>query len=77
MRRPFTQAESARGAATARAHTRADKAAGMAAAVEWRESRRCPDCRALAYQPCVHRPNGFGSVAIIQIEWPVPRGVAA
>lgn len=35
------------------------KKSGMAAAVEWRESRRCPECRALAYVPCEHRPNGF------------------
>jgi hypothetical protein len=48
------------------------KAAGMAAAIAWREGRRCralvPDplhpsgtkiCGALGYVPCAHRPNGF------------------
>lgn len=49
------------------------KAAGMAAAIAWRESRRCVHCRALAYVPCVHRPDGFGSVAAVDLpaEWPV------
>lgn len=60
-----------RGRATVLAQRRADKVAGMAAAVEFRERRRCraevPDpasltgvreCRALGWQPCAHRPNG-------------------
>ena len=38
---------------------RAQKCAGMAAAVEWRESRRCSQCGALAYVPCEHRPEGL------------------
>jgi hypothetical protein len=41
------------------AEQRANAVAGMAAAVAWRESRRCPDCRALAYVPCSHWPNGL------------------
>jgi hypothetical protein len=51
---------------------RSMKVAGMAAAVAWRESRRCkelvPDplhpsgtkvCAALGFEPCAHRPNGL------------------
>ena len=40
------------------ATVRAQKAAGMAAARAWRESRRCKQCGALAYVPCAHRPEG-------------------
>lgn len=43
-----------KGAAT----VRAQRVAGMAAAREWRESRRCA-CGALAYQSCAHRPDGL------------------
>lgn len=46
------------GARKAMAQRRAEKREGMAAAIAWRESGRCPDCRALAYQPCAHRPDG-------------------
>lgn len=48
------------------------KAKGMAAAIAWREARRCREpvadpfspvgtreCRALAWQPCAHRPEGL------------------
>lgn len=41
------------------AQRRAEKKIGMAAAAAWRESRRCPHCRALAYTPCAHRPEGL------------------
>lgn len=37
---------------------RAMKREGMAAAAAWRESRRCPRCRAFAFESCAHRPNG-------------------
>jgi hypothetical protein len=46
------------GAAGSLAARRAKKANGMAAAVEWRETRRC-HCGALAYQSCAHRPDGL------------------
>jgi hypothetical protein len=41
------------------AYQRAAAAEGLAFARKWRESRRCPDCGALAYVGCTHRPNGF------------------
>jgi hypothetical protein len=60
------------GARRSVAGRRAAALAGHAAAIEWRESRRCtalvPDplhpsgtrvCRALAYEACAHRPEGF------------------
>lgn len=40
------------------AKRRAKKALGMAAAIEWRESRRC-HCGALAFESCAHRPEGL------------------
>jgi hypothetical protein len=40
------------------AQRRAEKVAGMAAARNWRESRRCRECGALGYTPCAHRPEG-------------------
>lgn len=40
------------------AQRRAEKELGMAAAVRWRESRRCIECGALGYTPCEHRPEG-------------------
>lgn len=68
------RAASSRGGLAVSNARRAEKADGMAAAIAWRESRRCtalvPDplhpsgtrvCRALAYVPCAHRPGGhFG-----------------
>jgi hypothetical protein len=36
-----------------------DMRIGGEAAIHWRESRRCPECRALAFEGCVHRPNGL------------------
>ena len=50
---------SKRGGYTAAADAKALKAAGMKAAREWRESRRC-HCGALGWQPCIHRPDGAG-----------------
>lgn len=50
---------------------RAQKAAGMAAARRWRESRRCEACGTLAYIPCIHRPDGFGTIAVVREEWPI------
>lgn len=49
------------GARRSVAGRRAAAAAGMKAAIEWRESRRCkaPGCGALAYEPCAHRPAGL------------------
>jgi hypothetical protein len=46
------------GGARATAEARLLKAAGMAAARAWRESRRCKHCGALGYLPCAHRPDG-------------------
>jgi hypothetical protein len=72
MRHKFTAEELARSQVTNRSLRAAEKARGMAAAIYWRESRRCADCRALAYVPCAHRPNGFGSVAApLRQEWPL------
>jgi len=66
------RAGSSRGGLAWSDQRRATKAEGIAAAIEWRESRRCkeliPDahhpsgtriCGALAYQPCIHRPEGI------------------
>lgn len=64
---------SAPGVSRPLATRRAQKAAGMAAAIEWRERRRCRGlvadpstptglrlCGALAYVPCERRPEGLG-----------------
>jgi hypothetical protein len=70
MRRGFTLDQCRRGGHARVAQQRADKAHGMAKAVEWRERRRChallsdPSdptmviCGALGWQPCAHRPRG-------------------
>lgn len=64
---------SRRGGHAATADARTLKAAGMAAARAFRESRRCHallsdpsdptivECGALGWQPCVHRPDGAGA----------------
>jgi hypothetical protein len=51
----------AEGGRRSSAGRRAAASEGMKAAIEWRESRRCkaPGCGALAYEPCVHRPEGL------------------
>jgi hypothetical protein len=49
---------SLKGATGSLAVRRALKAKGMAAAIAWREKRRC-HCGALAYRPCIHRPDGL------------------
>lgn len=71
MRRAPTREASQRGQRGGAAHKRALKESGMAAAHNWRESRRCREpvadpfagngfreCRALGWQPCAHRPEG-------------------
>lgn len=73
-RRAFLAEVGRRGGHAAARDARAEKAAGMAAAVRFRESRRCREpivdrsspvgvreCRALGWQPCIHRPDGAGS----------------
>lgn len=72
MRRIITTEECQRGQRGGAAHKRQLKQIGMAAARAWRESRRCRavmadpfspngscECRALAWQPCIHRPEGL------------------
>lgn len=48
---------SQRGGHAATALKRDQRREGMAAAHEWRESRRCKACGALAYVACEHRPR--------------------
>lgn len=52
------RAAASRGGQTSAAMKRAARAEGMAAAIEWRESRRCKSCGTLGYYSCAHRPNG-------------------
>jgi len=71
------RARMSEGGARGRARTSAEatrlKEAGLSAAISWRERRRCDACGALAYLPCAHRPDGFGTVAVsLREEWPLP-----
>lgn len=71
-RRAFSREECRRGSAESARQASAVRQVGLKAARDWRESRRCVDCGALAYESCAHRPEGFGSVAAPQpIEWPI------
>lgn len=56
--RPGARQKMLAGTVRGLAEKRAYKRAAIAEAIEWRESRRCTVCGALAYVPCVHRPNG-------------------
>lgn len=50
---------SKRGLILGLAQRQEDMRVGREAAIHWRESRRCPAIRALAFQSCVHRPHGL------------------
>lgn len=49
-----------------------DRARGLAAAIHFRESRRCPHCGALGYVTCSHRPNGAQGETLSAVEQRMP-----